>query len=272
MEWEVDGKAINPTKPATYVGINHPVLSKKNIDRVNIFNSVNADKSEDFSSKMDSINIICSALSADEFCTDVKYSLSSKRKMDGLDEDILAKFTPFIEKLSSLTPDVFLESEGRRTKSELSESFADAVDCLRGLIEAARKQGARHAHGPTASFSQAIATSLTLPSKAPEIYAERTVRPELGRKENPIEFLNRVWGAYMAAGVLYQDDIKRLGDDKLVQAVRGRCRDENTDPATILPPPGKVRAARLAPSLAPDEAEAVYLMVARGKTAAKRIT
>ncbi len=125
--------------------------------------------------------------------------------------------------------------------------------------------------GVAASSPQPVATAaLSLPPKASEVYAERKVRPELGRKENAIEFLDRVWGKYMAADILYQDDIKRLGDDKLVQAVRGRCRDDGINPATILPPPGSKRAERSMPALSPEQAEAAYLMVARQKTASNR--
>lgn len=91
--------------------------------------------------------------------------------------------------------------------------------------------------------------TLSLPQRAPEIYAERNGRPELGRKENPVEFLERVWGGYMRAGVLYQDDIKRLGDDKLVQAIRSYCQREKIRASEVLPPPGSRRATDLLQSV-----------------------
>lgn len=135
--------------------------------------------------------------------------------------------------LDALSP-VFEElGTGNET---ITAKFADAVSSLGSLIDQASTNAK-----PTTQTQPALA----LPSKAPEIYAQRTVRADLGRKENPIEFLNRVWGAYIEAGVLFQDDIKRLGDDKLVQAVRGRCRDTNTDAGTILPPPRQAKVDQL---------------------------
>src|SRR5262249_40617250 len=39
--------------------------------------------------------------------------------------------------------------------------------------------------------------SLQLPEEAPELYAARPIREELGRRENIEEFMVRVWGGYM---------------------------------------------------------------------------
>lgn len=92
-----------------------------------------------------------------------------------------------------------------------------------------------------------------LPKSAPEVWAQRK-----GRKENAIEFLRRVWGEFMDQGILYQDDIKRLGDPKLVQAVRDRCIAEGIDASTVLPPPGSERWERIAGHLSDEEIEAAY--------------
>ena len=115
-------------------------------------------------------------------------------------------------------------------------------------------------------------TALTLPDRASEIYAEREVRPELGRKENPIEFLQRVWGRYMNAGVLYQDDIKRLGDPDLVKAVRGRCRDTGESPREVLPPPGSDRTAKLAAPLDASVLRAAHKLAERERSAVRRMS
>lgn len=97
-----------------------------------------------------------------------------------------------------------------------------------------------------------------LPQSAPEIWAKR-----VGRSENAIEFLKRVWGPYMQMGILYQDDIKRLGDAKLVQAVRDRCIAEGIDAASVLPPPGSQRWEDIAGHLTNDEIEAAYRLGAK---------
>lgn len=88
----------------------------------------------------------------------------------------------------------------------------------------------------TAAFN--AAAELPLPKEAPEKWAER----DRAKGENPIEFLNRVWGAYMRAGVLYQDDLKRLGDSKLLPAIRAYCqRHPDIKAADVLPPPQSQR-------------------------------
>ncbi len=50
----------------------------------------------------------------------------------------------------------------------------------------------------------------------------------------------------MRAGILYQDDIKRFGDDKLVQAVRSYCQKQSLSASEHLPPPRSARIDNLA--------------------------
>lgn len=122
--------------------------------------------------------------------------------------------------------------------------------------------------GPKAEFE--VLAKISLPSKAPETWAER----DRSRKETPIEFLRRVWGPYMEAGVLYQDDIKRLGDPDLVQAVRNYCIRHEMKAADVLPPPAKVRLERALAAAAPGSLEAAYykqrLRSRRTSTVSKR--
>lgn len=95
--------------------------------------------------------------------------------------------------------------------------------------------------------------SIELPDYAPEIYSER-----LDKSENAVEFLERVWGKHIKANILYQDDIKRLGDDKLVQAVRNYCHHRNMDPSNHLPPPKKERLSRALAEADPESIEGKY--------------
>lgn len=75
-----------------------------------------------------------------------------------------------------------------------------------------------------------------LPDNAPELYEAR-----VNRDENAFDFMRRVWGNYLDAGILYQDDIKRLGDGKLIKAVRNFCASRGLDPQLSLPPPRQKR-------------------------------
>ena len=91
--------------------------------------------------------------------------------------------------------------------------------------------------------------AIVLPSAAPEVWAER----DRSKGETPIEFLDRVWKPWIEAGVLYQDDIKRLGDDKLVRAIRSYCQKHPEHRASdVLPPPRQARLDRALAEAPPD--------------------
>lgn len=122
---------------------------------------------------------------------------------------------------------------------------------------------------PTAAFAEVISQTwqlaqsennehpsilklrMRLPNRAPEIYSMR-----LNKSENAVEFLQRVWGSYIEAGILFQDDIKRLGDPKLVQAVRNYCHAKQVAASSFLPPPQKARLDRISESAPNGSAEA----------------
>lgn len=88
-------------------------------------------------------------------------------------------------------------------------------------------------------FLELVRRECHLPPSAPETYVGR-----VNRKETPISMMKRVWGAYIESGVLYQDDISRLGDTKLVAAVRSYCCNNHLDPVFHLPPARSVRFDR----------------------------
>jgi len=100
----------------------------------------------------------------------------------------------------------------------------------------------------TSGFNDAAPVSL--PKSAPETWAER----DRTKTETPIDFLRRVWGPSMDAGILYQDDIKRLGDDKLVQRIRSYCHQKGLVAADVLPPPRQARIERALTEVAPGSA------------------
>ncbi len=59
--------------------------------------------------------------------------------------------------------------------------------------------------------------------------------------ESVLDYFNRFWGPYRDAGILYQDDIARLGDRNLVKTVRTFCSNHNIEASAVLPPPAGQR-------------------------------
>jgi hypothetical protein len=78
-----------------------------------------------------------------------------------------------------------------------------------------------------------------LPDKAPELYAERKER-----SENPIDFMHRVWGKWLSAGVLYQDQLRKL-DDTLVPVLRSFCKRNKISADKVMPPPRSKRTEKI---------------------------
>jgi hypothetical protein len=101
----------------------------------------------------------------------------------------------------------------------------------------------------TAAFFQ-------LPERAPARWKNKADRLP---GETPIDFMQRVWGRYIEAGVLYQNDIKRLGDDRLCMAVRAYCTPRGLDASQFLPPPRHARIERALDAADPESAEATAL-------------
>lgn len=109
----------------------------------------------------------------------------------------------------------------------LQERFAEAAQRDVGL-------------GSLALTSESITpSSLALPDVAPELYENRK------RPESPIAYYDRVWRAYADAGVLYQDQLRKL-DPKLIPAIHTLCSRQQLDPKDHLPPPRQERTKRLA--------------------------
>lgn len=83
---------------------------------------------------------------------------------------------------------------------------------------------------------------LKLPKQAPEIYKYR-----VDRKETPISFLKRVWGQYLDAGILYQDNLGgRNGLDRsLIAAINNYCNHHKIDRSQVIPPPKSARIDKI---------------------------
>jgi hypothetical protein len=133
----------------------------------------------------------------------------------------------------------------------LAAKFTDAA-ALRAGVEGAL--AALRASGQLASTNEA---KIELPKVAPAKWEDEDSRLP---GETSVEFLRRVWGVYMDAGVLYQDDIKRLGDGKLIRAIRSYCQKHpDLNPADILPPPRQVRTERALAAAKPGSADEALL-------------
>ena len=90
---------------------------------------------------------------------------------------------------------------------------------------------------------QSSPSPVYLPDKAPEYWAER--EDEL---ESPLDFLKRVWGKYIDAGVLYQFELDKR-DHSLKEAIKSYCRNRRLDPKKYLPPPKKARTNKIIASM-----------------------
>lgn len=109
---------------------------------------------------------------------------------------------------------------------------------------------------------------LKLPARAPLLWKNRSDRLP---NETPIDFLRRVWGRYMDAGVLYQDHLARRGEQMLVSAIRGYCDRNGLKAADHLPPPKGRRLRTALEEAVPGSVEhELYLKRLRLPTRAAR--
>jgi hypothetical protein len=70
-----------------------------------------------------------------------------------------------------------------------------------------------------------------LPSRVPEFYLDRH-----DRFETAPQFLRRIWGRYLDAGLFFQNDLNRL-DPKLFAALTSYCQRTKTPRHEVFPPP-----------------------------------
>lgn len=82
--------------------------------------------------------------------------------------------------------------------------------------------------------------SLPLPNEAPEKFVSIKVNGE-----NPIEFIKRVWGSYLDAGVIFKDQLNEY-DENLLPAIRTYCKNNKiSNPDQFMPPEASVRQQHL---------------------------
>ncbi|WAC47559.1 hypothetical protein OVA03_12720 [Asticcacaulis sp. SL142] len=107
---------------------------------------------------------------------------------------------------------------------------------------------------------------LTLPEKAPVLYSEREKDPVLGRKHTAIEFYDLHWRKYADAGVLFQDDLRKL-DPSYIDGIFNfstRHNVKNPDakiaPTDFLPPPKSKKTELIAET--GDDRDAIKAQIA----------
>lgn len=77
---------------------------------------------------------------------------------------------------------------------------------------------------------------LPIPDAAPELYLSIKAN-----KENPIDFIDRVWGKYISSGVLFKDQLNKL-DKNLLPAIRTYCKNNKiSNPDQFMPPDADLR-------------------------------
>jgi hypothetical protein len=111
-------------------------------------------------------------------------------------------------------------------------------------------------------FGEPNLPSIELPERAPELYPDRK-----DKTEDPVTFFRRVWSKYAEAGILYLEDIERLGDSRLVPAVRNYCHRKGMVAKDILPPPIRSKVDEIVARLSPDEMDAAHKWAMRQQTA-----
>ena len=96
------------------------------------------------------------------------------------------------------------------------------IECFELAIEAASNLKPENARALSVLFAETTRIkeqqqAFPLPQKAPELYEKRK-----DKSENAIQFLDRVWGAYIQNDAIYRDELNAL-DPKIIQAVRNYC-------------------------------------------------
>ncbi len=115
------------------------------------------------------------------------------------------------------------------------EALLDLVGERRLAIAKVAERYGKTAFEVTAAVREAEAKEWRLPDAAPELYADRG-----DKAETAVDFLRRVWGRYLDAGILFQVDLKRL-DMKLYEGLRGYAQRNKVPSRDVLPPPGSAR-------------------------------
>lgn len=65
------------------------------------------------------------------------------------------------------------------------------------------------------------------------------------RREKPTEFYDRVWRRFADAGLIYQDELRRI-DEQLLNRIRHYCAVNNLRARSFMPPPRQERTRRQA--------------------------
>lgn len=139
----------------------------------------------------------------------------------------------------------------KKRARELSKDFAEQATKVSSMKQA-----------PSRAMEEPANPTLTLPVN-PYKWAERKRHAHLAHM-NAVEFLQEVWGDLIAAKAIYQDDIAKCGDDKLVTAVRKYCSENKhlgVAARDVLPPSrSRVPVEQILASTQPDDPAHKYAL------------
>lgn len=127
-------------------------------------------------------------------------------------------------------------------------------DILKLRIEAeikARIDEQKKAFMKTAPLSTEKA-GLELPQKAPKLYNERHLDPE-DKDLDAKDFLDKYYGEYLKAGVIYQHHLRKL-DPSLLKGIKNYCENRSIKFSSVVPPK-KVEIDRKLAALTCDSKE-----------------
>lgn len=126
---------------------------------------------------------------------------------------------------------------------KFEEKFASVLSEIDGLTpEAVSRLADDFAKRAFAAIEEAKRPNPGPIPENPIRYGDRktqTERPELATM-NPVEFLRAVWGPWIDAGTVYQDDITKR-DDTLLSNIRSYCQRMKLVAKDVLPLPKHVR-------------------------------
>lgn len=200
--------AINQT-PVTKIAKNAPLEHPKAI------------KTEAFATKKHGFDILDEAINKTPITKIVKDGYESKK----------------LEKTERKQYYEYVETDQDALKSVIMAEFNLTEEMAKALSTDVRTKALQLKN------SQNSSPAISLPEVAPELYDDRPIDVDTGKRETPIQFYERVWKKYADGGVLFQDSLRKL-DSKLVDAIHSYCQRNSLTPSEHLPPP-KARRTEL---------------------------
>jgi hypothetical protein len=202
-----------------------------------------------------------------------KYDVSSYAANKARRNRVFARYkSDLLEKEPDLSHNDSVDLQKRKALADfLQDNFslnADEADARAGKICAEISGEFNSSSAPKAPHNP---LGLTLPEKAPELYSKREKDPVLGRKHTAIEFYDTHWRKYADAGVLFQDDLRKL-DPSYMDGISNFCKSHNRKhpdsqlrATDFLPPPKSKKTEQILQSGSTDVRALARAQIAIGR-------